>query len=491
MLLISVIIQYFSFYTMNTTTTVPLSRKAIITEAWQLIYLALPIIGNGLLEASFPFITVFFVAHLGKHELAANVLVSGLFLTIMVIFWGTILGVSVLIAHNHGAKNDHAISGIMRDSLWLALGASPLIIALLRFAPYFFIWAGEPLTIVKASHGYLDALSWAVVPDVLGFVLMQFFQGISKPKIVMIATLGYMPLLIGGTYILMFGKLGLPTFGLAGIGYATAFAYSVVFFGLITYIASQASYRKYFMAVLSRGMTTSTLALKNRYFKQVVQVGIPIGLTMAIEIGYFFTVGLFMGHISTEVLAGYQLVSQFFWIAVTVSFAFGQAVSIRLGWRLGRQENYWLWPLLTMGVCAVSCYALLIGLIYHLWPLKLIALDFGHEVTADISVVAIAILLFHSVLWPLLSNSIYIVFASVLRGLKDTFCMLLISLFSFWAIALALGFYWTFHLSPINPVHFWDALAIAQLLGAFILWWRIRFKEQQLLQSSSTAISTL
>src|SRR5688572_15033683 len=108
-----------------------------------IILLALPIIANGFLESSYGFMNTFLVVHLGEAELAVNALVSMLFITLMVIFWGIISGVSIVISHYHGAKNDDAIRGVMRDSLILSFLFAIPIMLLLWIAPTFFHWAGQ------------------------------------------------------------------------------------------------------------------------------------------------------------------------------------------------------------------------------------------------------------------------------------------------------------------------------------------------------------
>jgi len=353
------------------------TRPLLLKEAKALLFLAGPIIANGLLESSYSFTNAFMAAQLGITELAVNALVSLLFFTLMVIFWGVISATSIIISHYHGAEDTPAIRGVARDSLWLSIMMSIPIMLLLWFASDIFLWTGQSIFVVHAAEKYLHALTWAVPSDLLGFVLMQFFQGISRPRIVFIITLAYIPLLITTNYILIFGKLGFPALGLAGIGWGVTFVYTLVLICLGLYIWSKPFYRKYFNFHEARSQT--------RYFRELLHVGVPLGGMFSIEIGCFLIVAVFMGKISDVALAANQIIMQFLWVTINVVFSIGQAVSIRIGWRLGRQEPQWVLPLSWLGQSMSFIYMLIIALIYWLFPKYLIALDLSNHLDPTVA----------------------------------------------------------------------------------------------------------
>lgn len=201
-----------------------------------ILLLAFPLIANGLLESSYGFLNTFLVAHLGEQELAAAGLVSILFTTIMVIFWGIISASSIIISHYHGAEDKFAIRGVMRDSVYFSLLCCIPVMGIFWFAPNIFQWTGQSDFIVHESRKYLHALMWCVPFDLNGIAFLQLFQGISRTRINFWFTLSYLPFLILMEYLFMFGKMGLPAMGLAGIGWGTTIAYAIFLLAIVLFI---------------------------------------------------------------------------------------------------------------------------------------------------------------------------------------------------------------------------------------------------------------
>lgn len=442
--------------------------KPLYSESWQLLRLAIPIIATGILESSPGFLNTFFAAQLGHEALAINAVVSILFTTIMVIFWGLISATSICIAHYHGAQNTQAISGVIRDSIITSLILSLPVMLLLWYADDILLWLGQPASIVHTGRDYLHALTWAVPADFIGFVLMQFFQGLSKPKITFIVSLVYVPLNIGVNYVLVFGKFGIPALGLAGIGWGTTAVYTIILIAISAYIYFQPQYHCFFQF--------KNLP-KQQYFKELFRIGLPLGTMYSIEIAYFFVLALLMGKVSDIALAGNQIVVQYFMIVMSVVFGFGQAVSIRIGWRMGKKESHWI-PRITLGgQLLAAVYIFSIAIIYRVYPAELTSLDFDHHQIAAISpVISVAVSLFKIVALAQIVEAIRIIFFCVLRGIKDTRFTLITSTFTFWGIALPLGYYLAFILHPGNPAGLWQGFIISQIIGSIILASRLVYK---------------
>jgi MATE family multidrug resistance protein len=436
-----------------------------------MLLLALPIIGNGLLESSSGFMNTFLVAHLGEKELAAAGLVSMLFVTLMIIFWGSISGVSIVIAHYHGAENKPAIRGVVRDSVYLSLIVSLPVMALLWFAPDIFKWSGQSALIIQDSKKYLHALMWAIPFDLTGLALMQLFQGISRTRINFLFTLSYIPFLILMNYIFMFGKFGMPALGLAGIGWGTTIAFAIFLVVMSAFIYYTPYYCDY--------ANFKTGSQKN-YMGEILKVGLPLGLMFSIEIGYFFILAVFMGKMGQSVLGAHQITIQYFWIAMTIIFGFNQAFSIRIGWRLGRKEPQWLLPITLLGLSIVVVYAVIIGILYWFFPTLLVNFDFIHAHKPAATLINTAILLFFYVALFQLVDGTRITLFAILRGMKDTHFTLFTSIFTFWGIALPVGYYLAFIRYSNYPQGLWIGLILSAMVGIAILSFRLRHKIKML-----------
>lgn len=443
------------------------SRSSLLSEIRIILLMSLPIIANGLLESSYGFMNTFLVAHLGEKELAAAGLVTMLFVTLMIIFWGTISGVSIVIAHYHGAENKPAIRGVVRDSLYISFIIAIPIMILLWFAPDIFEWSGQSAFVVNESKRYIHALVWAIPFDLPGFALMQLFQGISKPRINFIFTLAYIPFLIVVNYIFMFGKLGMPALGLAGIGWGTTIAYSVFLVIMLLFVYYTPFYCDY---------ANLKTASKDSYLGEILKVGLPLGAMYSIEIGYFFVLAIFFGKISQTVLSAHQITIQYFWVAMTMVFSLNQAFSIRIGWRLGRKEPQWILPLTLMSVSVTVIYTVVVGLLYWFFPHILLSVDFIHAHKPEAALVSTAIMLFTYVALFQLMEGIRLTLFSILRGMKDTLFTLYTSLFVFWGIALPIGYYLAFIRYHNYAQGLWIGLIVSAMVSIAILSFRLRYK---------------
>jgi len=441
--------------------------RSLLSELRAVLLLSLPIIANGLLESSSNFTTTFLVAHLGEKELAAAALVSMLFATLMVIFWGTISGVSIVISHYHGAENTPAIRGVMRDSILLSLLVAFPIMILLWFAPDIFEWTGQSAFVVHESKRYLHALVWAVPFDLSGLTLMQLFQGISKPRINFIFTLLYIPFMIWMNYIFMFGKFGLPVMGLAGLGWSATIAFCLFLASISLFIYLTPFYRNYLKF---------SLASKTHYFGEILKVGLPLGMMFCIEIGYFLILAVFFGKISQTLLSAHQLTIQYFWLAMNIVFSFDQAYSIRVGWRVGRKEPEWIAPIAFMGVGVVLIYTLIIGLFYWFIPHALVNIDFIQAPTPRPALVHAAILLFFYIAIFQMCEGVRLTLFGILRGIKDTRFTLVNSIISFWGIALPIGYYLAFIRYTNYPQGLWIGLIVSAVISSIVLGLRLRYK---------------
>src|SRR5690349_17405096 len=86
---------------------------SIKSELKDTLSLSIPLVSSQLIYACSGFIGTAMVAHLGQEALAASVLVSMIWMSLSVLFFGILNSISVLVSHQFGAKNNRAISEIM------------------------------------------------------------------------------------------------------------------------------------------------------------------------------------------------------------------------------------------------------------------------------------------------------------------------------------------------------------------------------------------
>jgi MATE family multidrug resistance protein len=424
--------------------------------------LAFPLMLSEIVDASFNFMATLLSAHLGVIELAAGGLVTTLFITIMIFMWGILVSVSTLISQRHGARDSSGISRVFQDGLILAsLFSIPGMLLVWNMAPILLFFGQKPETIELARH-YLHGLTWAVFPDFWAVVLLQFVIGLGKTRLALLFNIIKVPITLAVSYIFMYGKLGMPRLGIAGLGVGITTGMWIASTLLLICIIFHKDLRIY----LFKHSST-----KKHYLFEILRTGLPIAAMFCIEVGFFTVVALVMGRIGNTELAANQIVTQFTgFFTVVISFAFSQAVSIRIGNAVGRRDlSSTPWTIYA-GLFMAACIMLIVACCYWFIPQYLIGidLDLSKPNNQIISLQAINFLVVAG--FVQLFEAIRIVLFGGLRGMGETRFTMITSFFIFWVIAFPMGYGLTFW-TGVGPVGMWLGMAMGALCGALLLFW--------------------
>lgn len=432
-----------------------------------LLSLAIPLILSGLVEGSIGFFSTMFLAHLGKDSLAAGALVAWLFATMMVILWGTLTTVSILVSRKHGEKDKQAISLILRDSLLFSLLIAIPVFFMLWYLPNVLVLLGQTPDIITLTTAYLHGLAWGVLPDFIGLVLLQFVMGLGHTRTNMFFSLLWVPVNISLNYLLIFGKLGFPALGIAGIGWGTTFAYWITTAGLILYLFSRKIYRDYLPALC----TLST----PMYLKEILIMGLPMGGMYCLELGFFLVLTLFMSFLGNNTLAANQITLQFVGQFTSVVFAIAGAITIRMGHTLGARDSLNAEKAAFTGVSIAIIFMSFIALCYWFLPNYLISIDFSLTDSKNTEIINLAQKFFALAAIFQLFESVRIALYGALRSLQDTHFTFISSIISFWCIPIPLGYLFavTFNWGGVGA---WCGMILGAMVGVIILFKRFKYK---------------
>lgn len=445
--------------------------RFITTEMKQLMFLALPLMLSEVVDASFNFTATLLSAHLGVVELAAGGLVTTVFITIMIFMWGILVSISTLISQKHGAKDDAGISRVLRDGLMLATFFSlPGMLLVYHMAPILLFFGQNAETIEIAKH-YLHALTWAVLPDFWAVVLLQFVIGLGKTRLALLFNAIKVPVTLFISFIFMYGKFNLPRLGIAGLGFGITSGMWIATLLLLFYIIFQKQLRHYLFTHFTH---------EKHYLFEILKIGLPIAGMFCIEVGFFTMMSLIMGRLGSKELAANQIVTQYTgFFTVVISFAYAQAVGIRIANALGRSDLSPA-PIITYsGIIMAVAMMFVVSCGYWIFPNDLIGIDLDpHQVKNQmITTYAKAFMIVAG--FVQIFEAVRIVLFGALRGLGQTrFCMTN-SLLIFWAVAFPIGILLTFF-TNLSGVGMWLGMAVGTLCGAIMLfWWLHRYLDRQ------------
>lgn len=445
---------------MNTKTNFYTETKIIIT-------LAIPLIASGLVEAAVGFFSTLFLAHLGPQELAAGALVNWLFVTLLVLMWGLLTAVSVMVAQRYGAGDTKGIATVLLDSVLFCIVLTIPTFVLIWNADTVLLYFGQKPTTVLLAKDYLRALAFGIFPDFIFLVLQQFLIGLGHVRANMFFTFIWVPINIAANYILMFGKWGIPSLGMAGIGWGTSFSFWFMSFLITAYLLSQKDYKKY-LPFKKHLKLFST-------WGELLKVGVPMGAMFTVEIAFFFTLSLVMGNIGIADLAANQIVMQYVALFGMLIFCTAQAITVRVGHSLGAGDATSVSLANYSGILVSVLFTILVGACYWFIPNILIDLDLDPTLTKNHEIISLAKQFFVvAAIFELLEAIRFSYFGS-LRGLSDTTFTLLVSIIMFWGVALPAGYFlskWT-----VTPgLGYWWGLVIGAVFGILLLIWRFHVK---------------
>ncbi|EKD70646.1 MAG: hypothetical protein ACD_46C00463G0008 [uncultured bacterium] len=438
---------------------------SIRNEIKETLSIGIPMISSQIIYASSGFLGTAMVAQLGENALAASVLVSSIWMSLSVLFFGILNSVCVLVAHQYGAKNEAAISKIMGQAFILAGILCVIMLGILSSMPLFLHWSNQPPAVLSLARSYMTSLLWTV-PGLLTLITIeQFLAGINRAKIVLRISLLVVPIEVPLIYMLIFGKFGLPACGVAGVGYGFAITYTGTAICMLIHLNKSHFYQRF-------GIFKAVNTINFAYLGELFRVGLPMGLMNVIELSTFAFATFWIARFGTTFLAAHQIIMQYLGFAITLVFAMSQAVTVRVGHAVGEQNlmrvHYASYVGMGLNFIAVS----IISLGFYFIPTFFLHLDMNILDPKNAPLIRDASSLLSICAALLIFDNFRIIGFGALRGLKETRFPMFASFFSFWVIGLSsaflFGFTWQFGAKGI-----WWGLTFGIACGAVIVLLRL------------------
>jgi multidrug resistance protein, MATE family len=437
------------------------------TELKACLRLAIPLVAAQLSQAANGFVDTLMMGLLGSQALAAGGLGGATFSVLYIISSGVISAVSPLIAEAHGANQPDRVREVAVQGLWLALLIALPLTLLIWHINALMPYLGQDEANSALAGAYLKAIALGTLPA-LGFaVLEHFIAALSQPRPIMVIMVIGTLFNGGANYVLMFGKLGFPVLGLAGIGLATTITYWLMFVALGLYSLSQPNLKPY-------RIVQHVLDFNYSVFREVVQTGVPIGLLFTFESGLFTVTTFLMGVLGTITLAAHQIALRTASMTFMVTLGIAYATTVRVGQFIGQQNRRGARLAGFVGMGVGTLFMVAMGLLFWRAPKAIVALyiDINNPANADVIRSAIALLGVAAVFQVF--DGIQAIAAGALRGLKDTRIPMLIGIVSYWGIGLTSG--WLLGLRfHQGGVGLWLGLAIGLAIASIVLSWRFRY----------------
>ena len=404
-------------------------KKGFKTEAVHTLKLGLPVIAAQLLQMSMNFVDTVMAGNLSAEALAAVAVGGAVFIPFIMLAAGIMMAITPIVAQLYGARNIQEIGINARQGLWLSqLLAIPVFFAI-RNLGIIMEFLDVTQEIIPVAIGYLQAISWGIFPLCAYMALRFFNEGMSVTRPSMYFALIGVLVNIPANYILMYGKLGFPQLGAVGCGYASSIVGLVMFLGMLIFTMNHKPYRRF-------EIFSSFKKPEWPYLKEILRVGVPIGLSSTMEVTMFALVSLLMGSLSAIAVAGHQVAINFSAMTFMVPFGLSTAITTRVGNAIGKRSIGEARRRGFVGITLSTFFMSLTAIIMFTIPDLITGIYTQNEAVQQVAIS----LLYMAAIFQI-SDGLQVSSYGALRGLKDTTVPMYVNLFAYWVVGLPLGYY--------------------------------------------------
>jgi MATE family multidrug resistance protein len=431
---------------------------------WATIRLALPLIVGQVALISIWTADIIMMGGISAEALAAGSQANRLYQPLYFIALGLTLAVSPLTSQALGAMRRWQARRVVRQGIWLAI-----IYGIITMIP---MWNGETLLlmlrqdpgIASEADLFLKASAPGMVPAYIFMVLRHYASAHKRPLPPVITLLFGVSANIFLNWVFINGHFGMPALGLVGIGLATSLTFLIMALVLAIYINTQKPFNY-----------TRPFARFYRFdpavTKQILIVGLPIGVMLLAETGMFIVAGLYIGIYGKIAVAAAGIAIQIAATTFMVPLAISQAATIRVGHEGGADHPV---------EAARAGIAATILVIFATLGLTVLLLTGGEFLvglfldTADplfdaVLVVALPMLFVIAIFQCV--DGLQAVFSAVLRGINDTRWPAAISILCYWCIGLGSGIFLADAMN-LGPIGVWWGLFNGLFAGSVLLFIR-------------------
>mgnify|MGYP006196385679 CR=1 FL=1 len=292
--------------------------------------------------------------------LAVLSLASSIYISIYVDLNGLLQALLPVWSELHGAGKTRELGRSFRQALYITALATLTGMAGLWFPDPWLSWTQVPLELWPDVRSYLRILAIALVPSLLFRMYSTLNQSLGLPRLVTWLQAGALLVKIPLSLVFTFGLGPWPGLGVVGCAWATLVVNSLMMLTGLWLLRTQDIYQPY-------GLWQRIEVPQWPLLKRYLQLGIPAGLTVMVEVTSFTMMALFVARLGAVASAGHQIAASLASVLYMVPLALGIASSARTGYWLGAQQAgkarraTYLGLGLTVGAALVCAGALLAG----------------------------------------------------------------------------------------------------------------------------------
>jgi len=410
--------------------------------------------------------------HASATDLAAMGLGAGVYSSVFVSLLGAINALNPIIAQHHGGRRHVAIGVSYVQGLWLALLLSVGGGLFLAFPGSWLAWLHAPPAVEALVTRYLRVISLALPAALMFRAICAVNIAVARPQIVMRMQVAGLVLKMLLSYLLIFGGLGLPRLGAVGGALATV----IVFWALLAAAWAHTRLDSFYHPFQIRWAGPLWPALR-----ELLRLGIPMGLSYAIEATSFTFITLLVARLGTSVMGGHQVVANLAALCFMVPLSLSVATATLTAHAIGAEEAARARRTASAGIrIAVMASA---SLALGVWTLRHLIVRLY---TSDAAVAAVALTLIPYLAAFHVFDALQTGVGFVLRAHKRAVAPTVVYALTLWGVGLFGGYHVAFRGlwgPPRGVTGMWlmqaVGLGLAGLLLVTFYFWLLRHEDRR------------
>ncbi|MDM5248308.1 MATE family efflux transporter [Lysinibacillus sp. G4S2] len=455
-----------------------MKQTTTLKEKYSLILkIILPILVTQVAIYFISFFDILMSSRYGTTDLAGVSIGSSIWMPIYTGLSGILLAITPIVSQLVGAKKELQAKKAVQQGIYVAI----ILVVLIFIALFVGIdWILGNMNLEASVHtiakSYIYTMCAGLLPLFLFFVMRCFIDALGQTRVTMIITLLTTPINIVLNYIFIFGKFGAPELGGVGAGVATAITYWLIFFITVWIIAKRVPFERF-------RIFHDWPKLEWLRWKEILIIGVPIGISIFAETSIFSAVTMMMSSFSTEIIAAHQIALNFTSLLYMVPLSISMGVTILVGFEIGagRMHDAKIYSYLCVGTTIIFSFI-------SACILFLLREPVANMYTTDNKVIeyAVQFLVFAAIFQ--LSDAIQAPVQGALRGYKDVMITFIMAIISYWIIGLPVGYTLATH-TDFGPFGYWIGLVAGLTTGAITLLIRLLLVQKRITSKSKVELA--
>ena len=322
-----------------------------------LVHHALPVIGGMFSQGLLIVVDTLFVSRLGPAAVSAAALATSMTILSLAILVGISVGIQVMVARRKGECRDHETAIPLNGGLVAMLGiAAPVVTLLVVAAP----WLLRPLSsdheVIALGVAYLRVQLLSLIPQGVNLAFRAFWTATSRPGLFLRTTLLMHVVNIAVSYLLVFGKLGMPRFGLCGAAFGMLAAALVGAAYSLLLGCRRARDNGFLRELPSRGAMKTLIRLGTTASLQAMFVGAGQMAMLAV-----------VARVGTQEVAAASVILNVTMLVFQPGIGLGLATAALVGHALGARNlaeaERWGWEGASLGMAVMGCFGVVLFLV--------------------------------------------------------------------------------------------------------------------------------